>query len=244
MRCGVDCVQARILMMFDRPGGPSEMLPDDASSLAVHLSQCPNCAAAMASERAFDCAVRPAMQAVAVPSQLRAELLRHATVVSARTVRHLWLRRATSTAAIVVAGVFGWGVYVAATRPALDTWSLAAGAEAELERPEAAAREWFGREQIPAPLPEDFDWRFFARAGTTELQGVPVASLELRNTAGVATLYFVRPGQFSTRNLQPAQNSTITVRIYANQPAEGWTLVIVHSGASLNPFLKPAQPPI
>src|SRR3954471_6968779 len=70
----MDCNSARMLVAFFGRQG-SEVAPEDAAELNAHIAGCPECAASVRFERAFDDRVGKAMLAVPVPPDLKTKLL-------------------------------------------------------------------------------------------------------------------------------------------------------------------------
>ena len=70
----MDCNTARMLATFFGRQGP-ELAPEDAAALDTHLTACPQCAAEIQFERAFDDRVGKAMLAVPIPAELKGKLL-------------------------------------------------------------------------------------------------------------------------------------------------------------------------
>lgn len=233
------CDTARILLLFYRPGKAADLAADDFTALEAHLATCPACAARVGRQTAADAAIGRAFRQVAVPDGLKARARVRAAAAESRLWRQTWATRAATAALVLAVGLTGWGGYVAATRPVLNTWALGEQYEVTFERPDQAAREWLAGQGVPQPLPEDFDPALLTFTGYADVQGVRVPVLEYRAAgAGFARVYLLRPGQFSLKDAAETQNSFVTVRLYRDRPAAGWTAVVVHTGNDLQPFLR------
>jgi len=238
------CETARILLLFYRPGKTTDLAAEDVSALEGHLATCPTCAPLIAQQTATDGAIGRAVRQITVPGGLKDRLQTRTETEAGRLWRRKWTMRIAATAAVLITGFLGWNGDVAATRPAFDSWQLAAFNDELIQEPYRAGPEFLGRQGVPGPLPEDFDFQKMTSHGFAKVQGQTVPVLEFRaGENGIARVYVLRPGQFSTKDATETQNSTVTVRLYRDRPAAGWTTVIVHTGNGLQPFLKVPLPP-
>ena len=71
----MECNAVRLLLAFRRPGGPSELAPEDLAAIDQHLAGCPACAANVAQSARFDAAIATAMRTVFIPVNLKARVL-------------------------------------------------------------------------------------------------------------------------------------------------------------------------
>jgi hypothetical protein len=237
------CETARILLLFYRPGRTTDLAAEDVAALESHLVGCPACSALVARQAAADAAIGGAFRQINVPGGLKDRLQTHAAAEAGRLWRRTWATRTAAAAAAILVGLLGWGWYIAATRPELDTLQLAAANEYAATYPDRAGPEFLAAQGIPGPLPEDFDFQRLTSYGFASVQGEAVPVLEFRaGENSFARVYFLRPGQFGVNGAIETQNSTVTVRLYRNRPAGGWTTVVVHTGNGLQPFLKVSGP--
>jgi hypothetical protein len=237
------CETARTLLLFYRPGANPDLAAEDVAALEQHLAGCPDCAARSARQAGDDAAIGRAVRQVTVQVGLRDQLQVHAIAATGRAWWNKWLTRANAAALVAAAGLLGWGGYVAATRPALDTYAAAMAHETAIERPDQTVRDWLSGVGVRGPLAEDFNFQNLGFHGYAELQGQRVPVLEFRNGGlGFARVYLLRPGQFAVKDATETQTSLVTVRLYKGSPAAGWTTVVVHTGPSLQPFLRVPAP--
>lgn len=231
------CETAIVLLHFARPGGASDLAAEDQTALTAHLATCPACAALATRHTATDAAIATAMKNVTVPIGFRDALLTQAISVQNGLIRARWASRFTTAMAATVLLALGYGAFLFASKTNVDSEQLLA----EFERHGGIAgsfafEDWRQAEGLP-PLPGDFDTRLMAFAGRQPLQGALVPTMRLRTARGEeAAFYFVRSARFNLKNAVDAIGSHAGVKVYANQPG-GWTIIVVHSGASLNPFL-------
>jgi hypothetical protein len=236
------CDTARTLLLFYRPGASDDLAAEDLAALETHLKICSACNSIAKRQIQEDAAIGRAVHNVPIPAGLRERLHAHVAAEASRLWRQTWAMRGVAAAAIIVAALTGWGVHFA-TRPSLDTVRLALNTEEAFGNPEATLRNWFATEGIPSSLPEDLDFGQLTFYGYAGLQGERVPVLELRNQTGFARIYVLRPRQFKVKDAPEAQSSLVTVRLYRDSPAVGWTVVIVHpTGVGLRPFLRVPRP--
>jgi hypothetical protein len=234
----MDCESAKLLLYFYRPGRNTDLAAEDVAALETHLSTCTDCRIRGEKAAASDQRLAPAIQRVPVPAGLAEQLLASAN----RSARLQTLFRATAAATVLGIGLLSYQLIQRALRPSLDAWSAANSFETGLNEPTAAVLDWFQREGIPGPS-EDFDLRKAVAWGDAELNGKKVPTLTLQSGTEICRVHFVRPGAMSTAGATAAQTSSVTLKWNADSPDTGWTTVILYTGASLNPFLRPqAQP--
>jgi hypothetical protein len=237
------CETARILLLFYRPGQTADLAAEDVAALEGHLVTCPACAAAAGRQSAADEAIGRAFREVSVPGALKDRLHTRTAEAAGQLWRNKWATRASVMGLVAALWLTVWGVVIAINRPTLDTFALANDTQTAIERPESMARVWLNDLGLPGPLPEEFEFGLLSSFGHGELAGVRVPVLEFRNNGGFARVYLLRPGQFHTKDAAETQNSLVTVRLYKDRPAPGWVVVVVHTGTSLQPFLRvPAAP--
>lgn len=234
----MDCESAKLLLYFYRPGRNPDLAAEDVAAVEAHIATCPACKAVADRNAATDRAIAPAVQAVAVPASLKAQLLASA----ARSIRLTWMTRAATVGAILFAGVVSVEVVNRLTRPTLDPWSAAAAFEQHLGDPQPAVMDWLRSESIPGPLAESFDLRKAVVWTDSDLNGKKVPTVWLQSGADVCRVQFVRPGAMSTATAESSQTSGATVRVYRDSPAAGWVTVVIHTGPNLNAFLRAAGP--
>ncbi|CAN5443733.1 hypothetical protein BH11PLA2_BH11PLA2_15200 [soil metagenome] len=228
------CDYARILSLFNRPGDLAE---EDRAALATHLAGCPACTAASNTLTAQDSLIASAMKAVTLPVGFRDALQNKAIRVQADLAHRLWVFRAAGLAAAVVMGLIASSTYTIATRPTLDTDALLSDFERSGETtPTANVEGWLKAERLPR-LPVDFNMNLVTFTGELSLQGRSLPAMRLQSGSNECTIYFVRNSRFHLANAEDSVGSSGTVRVYRDLPG-GWTLIVLHTGNSLQPFLR------
>lgn len=235
----MDCNDAQFYLRLFR-GGPDRTDADVAAALDNHLAGCPRCAADAGRLSAFDAAVGRAMRAVEVPVGLRSKLVADLSARRGTALRQRAYRGLAVAASALLATGLAVGAFTAA-RPAFDPAELVDRHEqtSTPQGAEKAVADWLKAEGLPARLPEPFDYGLYVTHGTENFRGrdTPVVVFRDRAGTGLAKVYAVRPWQFKTADLQPAQMSGWQARVYPKDPAAGVTFVVLFTGADLAPFL-------
>ncbi len=231
----MDCPHAKLLLLFHRPGRPSDLAPEDAAALEAHLAGCPACAASHAARAAQDAVVGAAMRAVPVPADLPDRLKSNL----ASQLRWAWRRAAVRYALAASLLVAAYGAFVAYSRPTLDLAALADHQDRLWQAPAHSATDWLAEHRLADALPEAFDLQLATFVGRRELQGVPALAMRLdapgRQSAWV---YFLRPADHHLRDVATGQyTSNVAVRVYRDQPG-GWTVVVAYTGNNFHAFLR------
>jgi hypothetical protein len=234
----VDCENARLLLLFYRPGRTADLAAEDVAALESHLAGCPDCAARLARGRAADAKLGPAVRAVGVPADLRAGLVEAATARAAAAGRRAILRRVLQAAAVATTLAVAWSGYAAATREPLDAESLVYQNDVLIEGGGEPVRAWLDDARLP-PLPEEFNLQLVRRHGDLRLQNRTVPGLLLESADGhLAWVYYLPPGAFDLRTAGNAQSSNTAARLYRDLPG-GWAVLVVYTGNDLRRFLRP-----
>ncbi len=238
----MECNAVRLLLAFRRPGGPSELAPEDLAAIDQHLAGCPACAAIVAQSARFDAAVASTMRTVSVPVHLKARVLT-ATLAQQGA---LWRQAATkgfaaAVAALVVFTIAG-GVYWL-NRPPFPTEGVADQFSQEMESPEPAVKTWLTEQGLPATLPLDFDYRYHQFHGKAAVDGkdVPVVVFQIwsenQQRIDTARVYVVRSNRFNLAEIKNAQNSFASVEVFHDEKS-GVAYVVLYTTPTLKPFLK------
>jgi hypothetical protein len=226
------CETARLLSLFNRPG---DLSAEDAQALAAHCAGCTVCVARPATD---DAALATAMRAVALPVGFKDSLLTNALRTKAGMIRCWWAGRLATAGAMATAACLMLGTVAMIARPTVDGDALLASFDPEA-LPSRSADFDLWRQSIGLPLlPEDFDLNLVSFTGELVLEGRRVPAV--RFTTGFrqeALAYFVRDTRFNLVNAENNVGSTGTIRVYRNQPG-GWTVIVLHTGTSLQPFLN------
>ena len=236
------CDTAKILLLFSRPNGGSDLAPTDAAELAQHLNVCPDCAALSRQAREQDQAIALAMQSVPVPDDLAKRIVAAGYAEQGRLLRRKIFATLGAIAFIISGGVAGYALHWY-TRPDLDSPQLLDQLQSEIENPEATTRNWLLAQRLPQHLPEPFDFRLLTSRGLADLQGemIPCLTFQVWRPGEVrpdtAKVFILSREQFKLHTLQQCQNSFGTVRIVPDD-GRGWAYVIAHT-ANLELFLKP-----
>lgn len=235
------CTDARLMLMFRRPGG-TDLLPTDAADLDRHLAGCPDCSRRAAGESAFDAAMARAVTDVPIPSGLKASL----HTAAAKSISRTWWRwagrRAALAAAFLAAVGLGLSIY-AANRPSLDLEGLAIHADDR----EAAAKKWLSDNRLPTALPYDFDFSLCTQFGYGDVQGQSVPVLHFqdpKNPLGSARVFLVSDGTFNWKIVPEQAGSSYhtALKVPGGNLAPGYTFVILHTG-DLARFLRAVPGP-
>ncbi len=236
----MDCSNAQLLMLFYRPGQTTDLTADDSHSLEDHLKACPSCSTRFTNLASTDRGLRSSFQSVIVPATLKTTLLATTTAKLSSLWWKRWSLRTTGLGVMLLGTLLAYGTYRAVTRPNLDLDAMAFEMDSRAEDPERVATDWLTHENLLDQLPEELDLRYATFTGYRDLQGVrvPAIRLDLPNTRHAAWVYFLAPGEFSTKqahNAQPTSNTA--VRVYRDLP-RGGVVVIIYTGNDLKPFLR------
>ncbi len=225
-----------------------ELGADVAGDLDRHLTGCPGCAADARAAETFDRAVAVAVRSVPVPAGLREKLLTQASVHHGAVIRRQAYRVAALAGCLFLAVGLGFGVF-SAGRPKLDTATLVLESDDQIRDPDAALRRWLTAQKFPAELPvprdetDPFDTDLLMSLSVERLQGKDAPVVVFRHPAGrgFAKVYlFHTPGEFDLKSVQDAQGSQTLARVINDQTRyRGVVYVIVSTGPSLKPFLRP-----
>lgn len=247
----MDCDTARDLFAFRRPGGPSELAPDDLAALDRHLAGCPACATVARRQDGFDAAVATVMTAVPVPTGLHGRLVRRVAARRAAGVRRRLFSYAAAAAALLLAVGLGYGVR-RATQPILNPEEFARQQDQTAEGPDVAVADWLRRQKLPAELPLPVDFRNYAFHGTQPVMGrdVPVVVFQVwrpnQSRPDTLKLFLFRADEFRFADLQPAPSSWYTAQVVADdRKRSGVVYLALFNTADLSPFLvREVSPPV
>jgi hypothetical protein len=226
---------------FGRQG--SELAPEDAAALEVHLANCPGCASAIQFERAFDDRVAKAMLAVPIPTNLKSKLLD-----GIAADRGAWYRKKfyavaglAATILIAIGGLVAWQI---GTAPELNLEGIARQADQrEQDRPKDA-REFLAKHGIDFQPERPIDLNLAESSGMSKFQGkeVPAVYLSNRSKNASATVYVVRDSDFKWKNLPQGVSSLqsvygFQVAVLRDRQRSDVGYVVVFTGAGLEVFL-------
>ena len=237
----MECVNARLLLLFRRPG---ELAAEESAALESHLLTCPICSAAARRDSSFDTAVGHAMKSVPVPMGLRNKLLAESFARRGATLRRRAYTSVGVAACLLLAiGLVTGGIW--ASRPTFDTDTLATAFSRDVESPDHVTREWLAAEDLPPTLPLDFDFRNATFRGKMPHQGKDIPTIQFIVPAAggprmEARVLIVRESQFDLKNLKPAQDSFCSVDFRLH---DGYAYIILFTTPTLEPFLKPPARP-
>ncbi len=239
----MNCSLSRMLLEFPA----ADLAAEDRASLAAHVAGCPNCAKLATSEVSHHSVFAKAMQAVPMPVELHAQLLRKGFAQRGARHRQQFYRWSALVAAIAIAIGLGFSSYLG-SRPEIDTMALAVATEQDWEQREAPVREWLVKQELPGDLPLDFDFRNYAFHGKGELAGrdtsVVVFQNQFTNQFGTkethtARVYIVELSRYKNfEKLVDAQASLVRVTVKRHPTRTDLAYVIVHTTETLDPFLK------
>jgi hypothetical protein len=242
----MECRDAQFYLRFRHPG--SDELGPEAADLVRHLAECPHCGPAARAEAAFDRAVGATMTAVAVPIGLRNRLVAHVAARRGAIHRRKAYRYAGLAAAAVL--LVGIGIGGLNRRVEPDVSSLLVSAD-QAQNAEESVRTWLKDNNLPPQLPEEFDYNLHINHAVERVQDrdVPVIVFRDRNGPGFAKVYIFRDSaRFDTEELRKQNgerrpSSQCMATVIAPADTRGVVYVVVHTGPTLDPFLKPRGQP-
>jgi hypothetical protein len=228
---------------FGRQG--TELAAEDAAALDAHLAVCPECAAAVRFERAFDDRVGRAMLAVPVPAGLKGRLLDGVSAERGAWYRQKFYALAALAASVllVAGGVIAWQM---GTAPDLTVAGIVAQADAEVQNRGRMVEEVLGPRNLAFNPERPFDLNQLETAGLGRLQGreVPVLYFVNPEKNARAKVYVVRDTDFNWKDL-PQDESSVPGSRYGYQVAvlrdksrSDVAYVVVYTGAGLGAFLE------
>jgi hypothetical protein len=239
----VDCNTARMLATFFGRQG-SELAPEDAAALETHLTACPQCAAQVQFERAFDDRVGKAMLAVPIPAGLKSKLLD-----GVYAQRGSWYRQKAyalvgmaACALVAVGGVVAWQI---GTARELTKVSIVAHEDDYVQDRTRMIDDVLGPRGLRFDPERRFDLNQLEMAGIGRLHGKEVPVLYFVNVGknARAKVYVIRDADFAWRNLSGNESSVLST--YGHQVAVLKDLkrsdvgyVVVFTGAGLELFLE------
>lgn len=224
------CETANLLAQLAR-----DLAAEDRAALDAHREACPQCRVSLARHGHQDAAIAAVMKAVTVPVGFRDALQTQAIAMQNSLWRAKWLSRGAGVLAAAAAILLGTGLVANLARPSFDSEQFLASFDASGSAA-LAFDDWRLAEGLP-PLPDDFDLQLVTFRGREWLQGRLVPAVRLRSGREHAVVYFVRDSQYRLSGAVDAVGSEGSVRVYRGQPG-GYTLIVVHTGPSLAPFLR------
>lgn len=234
----MQCLDAQFYLRLRRHAS-DELGAEATAELDRHLAGCASCSIISRRMLSFDRSVAAAMTDVPIPGGLRDKLLAQALEHRGAILRRRGYRLAALAASVMMAVGIGYGVF-SASRPTLDTYTLAGNAEEQFQDPDGAIKRWLAEQHLPPALPVAFKTDLLMSLGTERMQGrdVPVAVFGAPNERGFAKLYVFRTDdfQFDLRALRDSQSSNTQARVYGGPP--GVVFVVVYTGHDLAPFLQ------
>src|SRR5262249_20243426 len=151
--------------------------------LEGHLSDCPDCAACGAAQRAFDAGLGAAMRAVAPPDGLRQRLHARLDADQAQRRRRLWLRRLSRVAAAAAVLALLWGGWLlvrSLLRPGYDgarAWDAVKNEDFQKPSDAGKVKEWFRQMGVETEAYAELHYEHLTFCGLTlfgdERQTVP-----------------------------------------------------------------------
>jgi hypothetical protein len=239
----VDCNTARMLLTFFGRQG-SELAAEDATDLNAHLVGCPDCAAAVRFERAFDDRVGQAMLAVPIPTNLKAKLIDGVAAARGSWYRQKFYAVAGLAAAVVltIGGVIAWQIDRA---PALDITQIVREEDSRVQDPAAEIDKILSPRGLKFDPERPFNLNQLAKAGVGKFQGKDVPFLFFVNGPknAQATVYVVRDTDFNWKALPQDGSSTTSqygfqMAVVRDRNRSDVAYVVVFTGAGLGLFLE------
>lgn len=235
------CSLARMLLAFPK----ADLAADDRAQLLDHVDACPACAAAQTLDAALHNAFAKAMQAVPVPVDLHDKLLRASFAIRGARHRRLAYQWSAMAAGLLLAVGIAVGGYWRA-RPEVNADAVAMQVERDWEFREAPVHEFLLKENLPAELPENFDYRYYSFHGKGDLAGrdtpVVVFQGQFGNETHTARVYIFESFRFKLGDILEAQSSFVRVSVKQHPTRPDISYVIVYTSETLEPFLKRVGP--
>jgi len=233
-----------LVAFFGRQG--SELAPEDAAELNAHIAGCPECAASVRFERAFDDRVGKAMLAVPVPPDLKTKLLD-----GVAAARGAWYRQkfyaVAGLAAAVLLSVGGVIAYQIEKAPELRMSEIIAGADEDAQTPTVAVDRMLATHGLRYAPEKSFELHQLWSVGMQPLPGQsrPVPAFVLFNVPknAQATVYAVRDTDYNWKNL-PQDGSSVTstfgfqLAVVRDTRRSDVAYIVVFTGAGLELFLE------
>lgn len=184
----MDCLQARLLHLFDRPGA-EEIAPEEAESLREHLETCPDCRRAAEREQRVDDVLQRAMRHVPAPAAGLEE--RILLKLSQQRRPRPWTWVAAAAALLVTIGL-GTAWYMQPAPYLAAEWLTN---HRPLSSP-VTVTAWFQERGIPVEIPPELDFQYLDSWEVVSLQNRQVAKLLFVNRGAVAHVYIVPRSEF------------------------------------------------
>ena len=221
----MECHDLRLLLAFAQR--PCEQLDAvEREAVAQHLHSCPDCAALAQAEREVDEVFGQAMRDVAVPAELKQNLMKRLTT---QPRRGPWQQVAAAAAVLLaLSGALAWHFWPAPALNIPDIEHLVSLGNMN----EGQVEQHFADQGLPVTVPRDFDYRFLQHVDVVEFKGRRIAKLTFswidNERTALANVWIVSPQQFQTDDLpERDMPGTTSVRI---RHKDNFTYVIFYRG--------------
>ncbi len=224
----MDCIQARLLLMFTRPGA-TEIAPPELELLQGHLDRCGVCRALAQREKHDDAMLTLAMREVPVPSGLQNRILER---LSRQPRPWPWTWIAAAAVVVLALGLStGWYLKPA---PQLSSDDFLTATDSQ------NVADWFHRKGLNVQVPSDFDAKYLESAAIVSLHGRLVPKLLYVNASSqaVAHVYFVSGRDFSNISDFTLDGSSHEPSVQECPEAPGHFFLFIYTSGSRENFVK------
>jgi len=241
------CETTRLLLSLHEPGRTAKSPEEtrDEQSLALHLTECPECRAFSEENARFDAAVGRAMFAVPVPAHLGTSI---SIALEARRVarvrRRVWSGVGIAASALLAIGLTVPIVGEVTQAKKVDPSVFVAYSLNAESDPFQETRDWLETQGVTFMPTEAFDLTLMTGHSTARLQRQSVPMLRLRHTQKqvFARIYVLKSEHFDLKNLKPESLITeygVQIALVADalQP-DKVAYLVVYTGDSLEAFLR------
>ena len=228
----MDCLHARLLLMFARPGA-SEVAPPELDLLHGHLDRCGDCRALAQRESHSDAGLALAMRAVPLPDGLQGRILQN---LSRQPHPWPWTWIASAAGLLLAVGllVVCWNLE---SSPQLSSDDFCFGADNQ------AVIDWFHHNKLNVRLPSEFlDTRYLESAAIVSIQGRLVPKLMYVNVnafkqQAVAHVYVISKRDFGNVKDFSFNGSSHACQVHECPGAPGYFFLIIYTSGSREDFL-------
>jgi hypothetical protein len=227
----MDCMNARLLLLFNRPGC-AEIASEDMDSLQDHLEHCAECRSVAHKEKMVDGVLGSALRKVPLPGGLQ-ERIQQRLVLERRPRPWIWL--ATAASLLLMVGLtVSWYLQPSPTIDAGSITNLRPGSSPE------SVTAWFRERGLTLAIPPEFDFHYLDSWEVVSLQGQRVPKLLFINQGVVAHVYVISTDQFQYDEElhQRLLNNSLNAVILHHPDNADFFFLVINSGGTLDSFQR------